>query len=350
MYRNSQWPGRLTLLLFIVLLSTGCATKIKVNMLKPAVYHEASLTKTVAVLPFSGPGGSEFAAEMEGVLGSINIDDKPYFTLVDRAAIDKTLSELKFSQSGIVDPKTAAKNAQLVGAQAIYTCVVTLAKASDSPYKERRQECVQRQIKRDEKGNEYEGSCIRYRNYNVNCIRRIAQFSASPKLIDVATGRILYSRNLEGSANSAGCEDVKAVKGDEELLEVAKNAAKSDFRKDVAPYYETREITLLDATDGIDSSLAKDKLKQGIQYAGKGRMDTACELWGEASSLAPNAMSIVYNLGVCAESRGDAEAALTLYKKADKLMGKPNDDITLALTRTSEAVKHQKKLKEELKK
>jgi hypothetical protein len=98
MYRNSQWPGRLTLLLFVVLLSTGCATKIKVNMLKPAVYHEASLTKTVAVLPFSGPGGSEFAAEMEGVLGSINIDDKPYFTLVDRAAIDKTLSELKFSR------------------------------------------------------------------------------------------------------------------------------------------------------------------------------------------------------------------------------------------------------------
>ncbi len=134
MYRNPQWSGRLTLLLLIVLLSTGCATKIKVNMLKPAEYHEASLTKTVAVLPFSGPGGSEFAAETEGILGSINIDDKPYFILVDRAAIDKTLSELKFSQSGIVDPKTAAKIGQLVGAQGIYTGLVTLAKASDSPY------------------------------------------------------------------------------------------------------------------------------------------------------------------------------------------------------------------------
>ena len=44
-----------------------------------------------------------------------------------------------------------------------------------------------------------------------------------------------------------------------------------------------------------------------------------------------------------------SDSPYTLYKKADKLMGKPNDDITLALTRTSEAVKHQKKLKEELK-
>ena len=80
MYRNPQWSGRLTLLLLIVLLSTGCATKIKVNMLKPAEYHEASLTKTVTVPPFSGPGGSEFAAETEGILGSINIDDKSFLS------------------------------------------------------------------------------------------------------------------------------------------------------------------------------------------------------------------------------------------------------------------------------
>jgi tetratricopeptide (TPR) repeat protein len=78
-------------------------------------------------------------------------------------------------------------------------------------------------------------------------------------------------------------------------------------------------------------------------------MDNACELWGEASNLAPNAVSLVYNLGVCAESRGDAEAALALYKKAEKLIGKPEDNIILAITRTSEAVKNQKKLKEQMK-
>ena len=53
----------------IISLVSGCATKIKVNMLQPAQYHEASLTKTVAVLPFSGPEGKEFAAEIEDALG-----------------------------------------------------------------------------------------------------------------------------------------------------------------------------------------------------------------------------------------------------------------------------------------
>ena len=76
-YRRLR-PEAWILLLLVVLLATGCATKIKVNMLKPAPYHQASLTKTIAVLPFSGKNGSEFAAELEGILGSINIDDKPY--------------------------------------------------------------------------------------------------------------------------------------------------------------------------------------------------------------------------------------------------------------------------------
>jgi hypothetical protein len=70
-------------ILFGICLFPGCATKIKVNMLQPAQYHEASLTKAVAVLPFGGLGGREFAAEIEGVLAGIGIDDKQYFTLVD---------------------------------------------------------------------------------------------------------------------------------------------------------------------------------------------------------------------------------------------------------------------------
>jgi hypothetical protein len=35
--------------------------------------------------------------------------------------------------------------------------------------------------------------------------------------------------------------------------------------------------------------------------------------------------------------------------EAEKLMGKPEDNIILAITRTSEAVKNQRKLKEQMK-
>ena len=338
----------LPVLCVALLTFSGCATKIKVNMLQPAQYHEASLTKAVAVLPFSGPGGREFSAEIEGVLVGIGIDDKQYFTLVDRASIDKSISEMQFSQSGLVDQKTAVKLGKMIGAQGIYTGVVTQNNYDDSPYSERRSTCVRYEQKRDDKGKTYQGACIQWRYYNVRCTKRVANFAVSPKLVDVTTGRILYSRNLSATTNSTGCEDTRPVQSEMVLLEQAKDSVRKEFRRDIAPYYVTREIRLMDSTDGITSKEAIDKLKRGMEYADKGRMDSACELWGEARNIAANSHALLYNLGVCAESRGDLDAALSLYKQSDRILGKPDDDISLALSRAGEAIKNRNKLKEQL--
>jgi len=338
----------LAILPITLLMLSGCATKIRVNMLQPAQYHEASLTKAVAVLPFNGPGGTEFAAEIEGVLAGIGIDDKPYFTLVDRASIDKIISEMKFSQSGLVDPKTAVKLGKMIGAQGIYTGVVTQNSCSDSRYAEKRQTCTQYEMCRDEKGRTYQGPCLRWRAYHVQCTKRVANFAVSPKLVDVSTGRVIYSRNLSAVTNSSGCEDANPVQSETVLLEQAKASVKNQFRRDIAPYYITREIRLIDSTDGIDSKEAKDLLKRGLEFAGHDRMDSACELWGQARNLAPGSYAILYNLGVCAESRGDLDAALNLYRQSDQILGKPDDDISLALTRVGEAIKNRGKIKEAL--
>jgi len=336
------------LLICAILLTTGCATKVKLNMLQPAEYHQASLTKTVAVLPFSGTGGNEITSEVEGVLGGISIDGKNYFTLVDRNAIKAVIGEMELGQSGMVDERTAVKLGKMVGAQGIYTGAVTRYNSSEGHYREERTECAERKIEYDKKGNPREGECIRWRKYYVNCTRRDGNFAFTPKLIEVQTGKIIYSRNISFSAQSSGCEDGQPPKSESELIGQAMEMAKNSFRKDIAPYYIVREIKLMDSTNGIDSSQAKDKLKQGINFAGKQRLDAACELWGGAHTLAPNSVSIIYNLGVCAESRGDAAAALSLYKQADKLLGKPNDDITLALTRVTQMIKNQEKLKTQL--
>jgi len=53
-------------------------------------------------------------------------------------------------------------------------------------------------------------------------------------------------------------------------------------------------------------------------------------------------------IGVCAESRGDLDTALSLYKQADKMLGKPEDDISLALNRVEGAIKNKSKIKEAL--
>jgi hypothetical protein len=339
----------LTLALATLFLTSGCTTKVRINMLKPATYHQASLTKTVAVVPFDGPGGAEFAAEVEGVLSSINIDDRQYFTVVDRASLDKVINELKFSQSGLIDQGTAARIGKMVGAQGIYTGIVSVSGCETTNYREQRRTCEEWEKKKDKDGRTYEGDCIRWKTYSVKCTKRVANFAVTPKLIDVATGKVIYSRNLSATTSSDGCSDKTLARSENELMKHVKGSVKAKFRKDIAPYYVTQEIRIMDDADGIESKEAKDKLKTGVEFADKGRMDAACERWGAARILAPSSFSILYNLGVCAESRGDAEAAQALYVQADRIYGKPDDDITLALARVAATIKDRKKLEEQLK-
>lgn len=331
--------------LIVVIMLGGCATKVKINMLEPAKYHEAALIRTVSVMPLSGPEGDQFAGELEGVIGSIRIKGENFFTLVDRRSLNNVISEMKLMQSGLADQATAVRIGKLIGAQGIYTGTVTAATWNDSHYSASRSKCIERQ--REDRGSVKKGECIRWWNYEVPCVKRTASFAFTPKLVEVETGRVAFSANYSGSAESSGCQDGTPASGGQELLTKAKDTAKKDFRQSIAPYYVVREVKLMDSTDGITSSEAKDKLKNGIDYAEK-RLERACELWKEADRQSPGSVALTYDLGVCAESAGDLDAAQAFYTKADNLLGKPDEDITQALNRVAQGIKKRDQLKKQL--
>jgi hypothetical protein len=266
--------------------------------------------------------------------------------LIDRTKIEDILNEQQLVQSGLIDEGAAAKVGKLVGAKGIYTGVVTPANTRDSHYTQNRQECAQREIYTDKKGNPVEGNCISLINYTVSCIKRDAVFAFTPKLIEVETGRIIYSNNITATASASGCRDSGTpIASAFELIGKAKEIGKSTFKRDIAPSYVTFNIRLMDSKDHISSKEAAEKLDLGLDYARKGRLDRGCELWGEGRILSPNSPSLIYNLAICAEVRGDLEAALSLYKTADRALNKPDDKITWGIGRVSEAIKNNQDLK-----
>ena len=339
-----------SLVLISSMLFSCAAPAVKTTTLIPARFHEATKLREVAVLPFDGHYGREFAAEIEGVIGSINVDNKQYFTLIERTKIEKILKEQELSQTGIMDETTAAKVGKLLGAKGIYTGVVTVANTRDAHYTQNRKECSRREIKYDKKGNPSEGNCISWRNYTVSCTKRNATFAFTPKLIEVETGRIIYSNNISEMTTASACPDSRTpLASGFELIAKAKETAKAAFKRDIAPSYVTFNIKLMDSKDGIASREAAEKLDLGMDYAKNGRLDRACELWGEGRILSPNSPSLIYNLAICAEVRGDLEKSLDLYKMADRALNKPDDKITAGIGRVSETLKKQQTLREQLK-
>jgi len=328
------------ILLALILISSGCATKIKTTMLAPAKSHEASTLKRIAVLPFSGRGGRNFNADIEALLVKIRVNGKPYFSVVERSAIWKIMREQSLHLSGAVDQKTAVKVGRLVGAEGVILGTVARNITEDGRYSETRSKCVSR---------DKDGKCKKKRRYSVSCTQRDAYFSFIPKVVNVATGEIVASEALTAHTTDRVCRDSsQPLRGKREMLAEAKSQALSKFRLIMAPYHVSMEIVLLDDDDSNPPDAAEDRIERGIEWAEAGRMDRACELWHEACKIHPKGYAIHYLLGVCAETSGDLEEALSCYQKADRLTGEPVKEINQAIGRIRVNLEKQKKLEKQL--
>jgi len=91
-------------------------------------------------------------------------------------------------------------------------------------------------------------------------------------------------------------------------------------------------------------------VKRGVEWAKKGRLDRACEFWHEAYKLYPEGYALHYLLGVCAETAGGLQEALSYYERADRMTDKPLKEINEALGRVRVNLEKQKKLEEQLQK
>lgn len=232
----------------------------------------------------------------------------------------------------------------MLGAKGIYTGIVTQANVNQTNWTEGRTECTSY-----EASKKFFKKCLSQRNYNVQCAKRIASFEFTPKLTEVETGRVVYANKVFGTAVSKACEDnATPIASEFDLLQTAKQEAVNKFKAEIAPSYITFSILLMESAEGIASTEAEKKFRSGLDYAKNSRLDRACELWGEARVASPNSPSLLYSLGICAEVTGEPEAAIDLYRKADRLLNRPDGKITTAIARCANAVQSRQKLKDQI--
>lgn len=325
---------------FPVILVFACtqAVRITMKMQVPARYPSAMALKEVAVLPFDGPDGKAFSAELEATVASIQVNEKPLFSVVERQKIDQALTETALGQSGLVNENTAAKIGKIVGAKGIYLGVVNASRSNTTNYSESRTRCVAYQNYR----------CVQEERYSVPCVRSSAVFTFTTKLVEVETSKIVYATSIPGNASSQICEG--ASQSEIELVESAKHRALFIFKSHIAPSTVTvPDVPLAVSTDGISSDPEKEKFNSGLEFAKGNRMDRACELWESASSQSRNTPSLKYNLGICAEMNGDLKMALQLYEQTDRLLQEPSQGVTASLNRVKKRIQDQKKLEEQTK-
>jgi len=339
---------KLLFLLFCSAILTACSPpRVRTTTLVPSDYHDAARLKHLAVATVDGRGGQTFADDVEAALAEVEAGGRQYFTLFDRKRLDRILYEQDLETEWLDEPETAAQVGRIAGVTGVVGGRVTRS-VSDTPYREKHTVCLEYEAP-PQHAKKSEGKCIRSEQRPVSCTKRELILTFTPKIIDVASARIVYTRTLRAVKTDTVCRDSdRPLTSEAALYGQARESVLADFTRDIAPHYETFVFNLMDEDDGLGNAEAAKQFEAGLDFAAKNRLDRACELWQAAAPLAPDAPALQYNLGVCAEIDGDLTKAKALYQQADRLLMEPHDDISRALRRINSALANQRQLDEQM--
>ena len=356
-----------TLILTVIATSASAFEDARYKGRFPAEFYEAGRLRTLAVLPFAGTDGGNFAKALATEMRSAQLNGEPWFTVKSAEGAAAAAGGAAALAAGPVPTNEESADAVRAGAKldakAIYFGNVSMAKITRTDRSEQTTECADG------------ADCKTKVPRNIVCTRVTLDYVVNARIVNVATKALVYAKShvaqdgfdiCNGKGMEIAVKDTKgwAVTFAEKLTGTPKKAdfvmeftedalyqrirlnISQKIRTDVAPFNKDVIVEFKRRA----SELAKaDQIifESGVDFSKAGRLDRACSIWEVMESgPAASSISLLYNLGVCQEALvpENPSAALEYYVKADQLLIKPDKLVTEALQRTKKMVDGQRNI------
>ncbi|ATY32433.1 hypothetical protein [Sphingomonas psychrotolerans] len=110
------------------------------------------------------------------------------------------------------------------------------------------------------------------------------------------------------------CRGGNPARTTEDVIEGAIRDIAGSLRGDLVPHVDTYKIRVREGTKGLSKEVA-NRFKELVKLT-KRDARGACAGWDAMRAEAAGYPSLLFNLGLCAEQRGEYEKALGLYQDA----------------------------------
>lgn len=258
------------------------AETLTVEGLYPARQREAAQVGSVVVERFGGRDGRELSFALEGALAQVSVLGQPYFRVV-------------------AERSSAPADAVLSG--------IANAQVQNQPVEENRKECVERD------GN---GKCLREQDVKIRCQRRVVSINPSLRMARIDDGGIVYQRQLFQSDQVVVCPDRQANRSVPDTVSMLIERIADEVRSDIAPVFRADDIRVLEVRKGLDKAQS-DRFRDALKATARNPQG-ACAIWQALDGEVPGQSSVVFNLALCAEQRGELDDALVRYRQAQTLL------------------------------
>jgi hypothetical protein len=239
----------------------------------PANNRDASFLESVSVDRFGGSDGAALQIQIERALAN-----SQFQLLAGRIGRDSAEGSISGSVSSGVD---------------------------ESNFRKKEKTCVSKDDK---------GKCTKEEQVEITCKRRIIDVKADVRIVRNSDGRIIYSQAKPFREEVSWCPGGNAGRTAEDVIENAIRDIAGSLRGDIVPHIDTYKIRVRESTKGLSKESA-NRFKELVKLT-KRDAKGACRGWEAMQSEAAGHPSLTFNLGLCAEQRGDFEKAVGLYQDA----------------------------------
>jgi len=163
-------------------------------------------------------------------------------------------------------------------------------------------------VERDE-----DDKCIKREEFPIPCWEMTVQLM--PRLVLISDdGEQLYSNNAPLLRTARFCRDDSAIPSSLEIGDALIDELAQDIRLDLAPVERFQNIRVMETRKGL-SKADRTAFKQAVKLT-KEDQAAACRAFGELEAGNPAQVSVLFNIGLCHEARGDLERASDYYARA----------------------------------
>ncbi len=325
-----EQKSKLLVLAWVTLFLVGCTTQVSIQGRYPAAIKAAADLNPITVFEFNGTEGKVFSKLLMSTLKGAVFDSKEYFSVISPEIIASKMAVRSKNKPLAENLSAALQYGRKLGVKGVYFGSIGTIDIKTSSHQQKRTQCVDK-------------DCDQKREYQVTCYKQEAYLSAQPQLVNVNTAEVVYSEQVSAHKDNRYCQDSGSAKSKSLFTQELMSDIAQQVRYKVAPYNKTIKVDLINDSRGLNE-LSAMKFKSAVSFAQAGQMDRACALWQEISANSPESnqlVSLLYNLGVCAEAVADYDRAIELYARAESLLTSPNKKVTEARERAYQMKRNQ---------
>jgi hypothetical protein len=257
--------------------SAAGAETLPVNGIYPAGNDAAATVHTIVVERFGGADGEQLGIAIADALRAVRIDGEPYFRVLPAR------SDADF-------------DAVLQG-----TATAELSRTDASPREE--ETCVERDKDR---------KCTRKEKQKVPCWNAVAQLDSTLRLI-ATEGDLLHAADQPEEMAKRYCRGEDRPSGEGMVRQLVDRVA-ARMRADLAPVQRLDEFRVMETRKGLSGDAGR-AFRDAVELT-KSDAAAACAAWSALEAGHPDHIAVLFDLGLCAESRGALAEADAYYRRA----------------------------------